>query len=133
MTQSYLDEFVLIAASGLLDDTWYLRAHPDVAASGIDPLEHFVRHGWREGRDPGPCFSVRYYLDRYADVREADINPLIHYLHQGWREGRMPTPSFDPLQYLAARPEIRGLPVCPLVHLVATHDTDGRPLPAPVA
>jgi O-antigen biosynthesis protein len=129
MTDTYLDEFVLIASSGLLDVAWYRQHYPDVAAAGLDPLEHFIRHGWREQRDPGPCFSVRYYLERYADVRAADLNPLVHYLHQGWREGRQPAPTFDPMQYLATRPELRGLLVCPLVHLVAVHHADGSPLP----
>lgn len=128
MTPSYFDEFVLVAASGLMDVAWYRRTYPDVADSGIDPLEHFLRFGWREGRDPGLCFSVSYYLERYPDVREAGINPLVHYLGEGWREGRQPVPTFDPLEYLATRPEARGVAVCPLVHMVAMHTPDGAPL-----
>jgi GT2 family glycosyltransferase/ubiquinone/menaquinone biosynthesis C-methylase UbiE/glycosyltransferase involved in cell wall biosynthesis len=32
------------------DDRKYVKAHPDVAASGMNPYEHFVRFGWREKR-----------------------------------------------------------------------------------
>ena len=120
MTDAYLEEFVTIAASGVLDVAWYRRVHPDVADAGMDPLEHFIRFGWHEGRDPSPTFSVRYYLDRYDDVRATGTNPLLHYLRDGWREGRQPAPGFDPHQYLARSPELQGLSVCPLVHLLAT-------------
>ncbi|NBC36894.1 hypothetical protein GTZ99_10025 [Novosphingobium sp. FSY-8] len=35
---------------GLFDAAAYLQAYPDVAASGMDPLRHFVLHGLNEGR-----------------------------------------------------------------------------------
>jgi hypothetical protein len=31
---------------------WYLHTYPDVAAAGIDPLQHYLSHGRREGRLP---------------------------------------------------------------------------------
>jgi len=39
--------------SGVFDAVFYLVAYPDVAASGMDPLFHYLRHGAREGRSPG--------------------------------------------------------------------------------
>ncbi|UNT14632.1 glycosyltransferase [Pseudomonas sp. I3-I5] len=38
----------------LLDAEWYLATYPDVALSGMDPHEHYARHGLREGRIPRP-------------------------------------------------------------------------------
>ena len=35
--------------------SYYLQRNPDVVESGMDPLEHLVRFGINEGRDPGPC------------------------------------------------------------------------------
>ena len=32
------------------DDQIYLNLHPDVAASGISPREHYMKHGLQEGR-----------------------------------------------------------------------------------
>lgn len=32
------------------DAAAYLEANPDVAAAGVDPAEHYLNHGWREGR-----------------------------------------------------------------------------------
>jgi len=71
---------------------FYLKHYPDVRASGIDPVAHYIRSGVREGRDPSPWFSTRYYLERYPDVAEAGINPLYHYVRHGLKEGRRPVP-----------------------------------------
>jgi hypothetical protein len=74
--------------SALFDRAWYLAAYPDVAASGIDPLDHYVRVGWREGRDPGPDFRSSDYLKANPDVAASGINPLVHYVEFGRSEGR---------------------------------------------
>ena len=70
------------------DEAFYLRRNPDVAEAGIDPLDHFLSYGWREGRDPGPHFSTRSYLEVNPDVAEAGVNPFWHYLVAGKAEGR---------------------------------------------
>jgi hypothetical protein len=36
------------------DPAWYLQRYNDVAASGLDPLIHYIRFGRREGRLPKP-------------------------------------------------------------------------------
>tara|TARA_R100000541_G_scaffold340_21_gene2626 strand:+ start:2746 stop:7764 length:5019 start_codon:yes stop_codon:yes gene_type:complete len=75
--------------SGLFDASYYRQAYPDVVEAGMDPFDHFVEFGWKEGRNPAASFSVNGYLERYPDVRLLDINPLVHYLRHGYREGRM--------------------------------------------
>jgi hypothetical protein len=72
------------------DRAYYLSAQRDIAAAGIDPFEHFVQHGWREGRDPHPGFDVAYYLAANPDVAENGMNPFLHYINFGKREGRLP-------------------------------------------
>ncbi len=71
------------------DVGFYLRHNPDVAETGIDPVEHFVVSGWREGRDPALSFSVSYYLTANPDVRDLKINPFWHYIITGKDEGRL--------------------------------------------
>ena len=70
------------------DAAYYLAVNPDVASSGMDPLEHFLVTGWLEGRDPGAGFSVRDYLDANPDVAAAGLNPFAHYIVAGRAEGR---------------------------------------------
>lgn len=49
-----------LLSSGLFDGEWYTKQYPDVSASGLDPLEHFLRFGLELGRDPGPQHSERF-------------------------------------------------------------------------
>jgi hypothetical protein len=72
------------------DIRFYRRANPDVARAGVDPIEHFLASGWREGRDPSRAFSVSQYLDANPDVAAAGMNPFVHYLRAGRTEGRQP-------------------------------------------
>ena len=67
----------------------YLAKNPDVRAAGLDAALHYLVHGGREGRDPGPFFSTRAYLARYPDVAEAEVNALLHYETQGRRQNRI--------------------------------------------
>ncbi|MEM7327822.1 MAG: hypothetical protein AAF437_03720 [Pseudomonadota bacterium] len=46
-----------IEAVGILDPDWYAERNPDVKTSKLDPSEHFVRYGAREGRAPSAKFS----------------------------------------------------------------------------
>lgn len=66
----------------------YLETNRDVQATGMDAAFHYLLHGGREGRDPGPFFSTKGYLARYPDVAEAEVNALLHYETQGRRENR---------------------------------------------
>lgn len=83
----------------LFDSNFYLRAYPDVAATGVDPLFHYLVAGAMEYRDPNPLFDTNFYLTKNADVAHAHVNPLLHYLMNGADEGRDPNPRFDSWLY----------------------------------
>jgi glycosyltransferase involved in cell wall biosynthesis len=85
----------MLRDSGLFDGIWHCQTYPDIAASDIDPAEHFYAYGWREGRRPNPYFDTDWYLRRNPDVAEAGINPLLHYILAGEAEGRAPAAHFD--------------------------------------
>lgn len=69
------------------DVNHYLRSNPDLKALEIEPLEHFLTWGWREGRDPVPWFSTRDYLAARPELARADVNPFAHFLRNGGRPG----------------------------------------------
>lgn len=73
---------------GGFNEAFYLWKYPDVAAKGVDPLQHYLEHGWREDRDPCESFSTRGYLAHNPDVRAAGVNPLVHFWESGLAEGR---------------------------------------------
>jgi hypothetical protein len=78
----------IIRNSLFFNSSHYLETNPDIRAAGMDAAFHYLFHGGREGRDPGPFFSTRAYLARYPDVAEAGLNALLHYETRGRRENR---------------------------------------------
>jgi hypothetical protein len=77
-----------IKENGLLDIEYYLKNNLDVQKSGIDPIIHYMYHGFKEDRNPNPSFNADYYLKSNIDVKYSKINPLIHYALYGIKEGR---------------------------------------------
>jgi len=110
----------------LFDAGWYLDRNIDVRASRMDPLAHFLRSGWKEGRDPHPLFSVNWYLEKNPDLRAAGMNPLVHFLTAGAVEGRSPHPLFDVGWYLLQNSDVHPGQINPLVHFVAFGAREGR-------
>lgn len=110
-----------LAGSPLFSAEYYLKQNPDVAATGMQPIEHFSHYGWRELRRPHPLFDTAWYLQAYPEVLSADINPLLHYLRRGEREDRRPNPVFDSRWYLAVNTDVAMAGVDPLAHYI----TDG--------
>ncbi len=84
----FKSDIKLIAKSGLFDKEYYITSNLDVKEAGIDPLKHFTKHGWKEGRNPSTEFNTNFYLSTYTDVAERGINPLVHYIKYGKKEGR---------------------------------------------
>lgn len=72
-----------------VDVVFYLEQYPDVRETAGDPVEHYNRNGWMEGRDPNQWFCTKEYLRLHRDVDLAGINPLWHYVTTGRAEGRV--------------------------------------------
>ncbi len=65
------------------DAAFYLQTYPDVAQAGVDPFEHFLLQGHREGRNPAQGFDTRYYRTRHL-AGDVETNPLVHWrAHRG--------------------------------------------------
>jgi hypothetical protein len=77
------EDVQILRQSSYFRPAWYLRKNLDIARGGVDPALHFLRDGHREGRDPGPKFSVEQYLEEHPEVRGRGQNPLLHFLHGG--------------------------------------------------
>src|SRR3984957_6910312 len=92
----------------LADPVWYRARHADVAASGADPLRHFIDVGLAERRDPNRWFDGAWYARQYADVGATGAHPLLHYLSTGGALGRDPHPRFDAGWYTRQHPEATG-------------------------
>ena len=80
----------------VFDGQFYLRANPDVAAARMDPLEHFLKYGQKERRQPHPLFDPAHYLAGQSRARGRWTNPH---------------PLFDCEAYLKAHPDVTGDPL----------------------
>lgn len=84
---------IIIKFSGIFDRGYYHQNYSEVCNSGIDPIIHYLKTGWHEGKNPSLDFITDYYLFQNPDVRESGINPLVHYIRFGKKEGRPIHPS----------------------------------------
>lgn len=85
----FTDEYKFLTISRYFDRKWYVKTYPDVA---MNPVQHYMKFGFKEGKNPGPEFDGAAYMEALRDIRELDINPLLDLEMRGLRE-RRPCPS----------------------------------------
>jgi hypothetical protein len=116
----------VIRASRLFRPLYYLERYPDVTASGIDPLLHYILHGAAEGRIPHPLFDPSFYAAQLAEGERAAMSPLAHYASAGVAQGLDPHPLFDTDFYLRENPDVAAAGVNPLAHYMEHGWREGR-------
>ena len=62
----------------LVDKRYYTETYADVGSAGVDPYDHYMQHGWKEGRNPSAVFNTLYYRD--VNLKGAIVNPLIDFV-----------------------------------------------------
>lgn len=82
MRGKFKKEYWIIKRSKLFDEKFYLINNPDVRKADVDPLEHFILHGWKEGRNPNSWFDVKEYISKNPEILKLNMNPLIHYIYR---------------------------------------------------
>jgi hypothetical protein len=88
-------EVTELAASPYFDANWYLKAYPDVKAARADPAKHYIEHGARERRDPGPKFSTAEYFARHAELEATGENPVLHFMRVRGEGEEPPLPDYS--------------------------------------
>ena len=63
-----------VQESGLFDAEFYRIDNPDVALSGVDPLDHYLTAGWRTGRRPCAGFDLDACDASRSEV--AEVEPI---------------------------------------------------------
>ena len=80
--------------AGRFDDAFYRASNPDIDWERTeDALDHYLVHGWREGRDPAPDFSTGGYLAANPEIAASGANPFAHFVVFGEAEGREGRPG----------------------------------------
>lgn len=74
----YSKNHKIISNSKYWDEEYYVSHYKD-KLNGMDPIEHYLSIGWKEGFNPSEDFDNNAYLSSYIDVFRANFNPLLHY------------------------------------------------------
>ena len=80
------EEKKYIENSLFFDAEWYKKTYG--LGKYLDAAEHYLKIGWREGKDPSPFFSAEDYRAKNPDLLHADFNLLWHFEKFGFKEGR---------------------------------------------
>lgn len=73
------------------DVEYYVKEYQDLhLRPGYSPIEHFVKFGAREKRNPAPYFNTRFYTQEYPEVEASGVNPFLHYITEGRKKGYHP-------------------------------------------
>lgn len=105
--------------AGVFDEPWYLNTYHDVFDCPDRPVVHWLRSGWREGRDPNPLFDTNWFLKKYSGMMEADLDPLSFYIANANQDDLEPSPLFDTNKYQAKHPQWSSVSSTPLAHALS--------------
>ena len=83
------------------DSSYYQTRYQDINGTLIGPLEHFVLHGAKEGRNPSTTFCTKAYRARYPEIASFGDNAFFHYLVVGRSKG------YEPGLFGATDPEVK--------------------------
>lgn len=70
-------EYLLLKNSNFVDSDYYLSTYKDVQEAHGDPLLHYLRFGWKEGRFPSKLMQVLKNDPFYLPFLNDNIPPLI--------------------------------------------------------
>jgi 2',3'-cyclic-nucleotide 2'-phosphodiesterase (5'-nucleotidase family) len=104
--------------SRIFDDRFYLEQNQDVAVAVArgdfsgGALEHFLRFGQFENRDPSSFFNSNFYFQRNTDVQQAVTTSIFrsafeHFVAVGQFEGRDPSTLFNSNFYLQTHTDVQ--------------------------
>lgn len=68
----------IVIESGLFDPNFYIVKYSDVAEAGWPPLDHYVRYGADENRQPSAKFDPEQYLKQNPDLAATKIPAFWH-------------------------------------------------------
>ena len=94
-----------IISSGFFDEEWYRDTYDEVDFTEQHPLEHYLLHGWKEGKNPSESFNTLWYQERHKDIIPDDMCPLLFHLVYGiaadlpYNKACLTVPDADMVRY----------------------------------
>ena len=131
----FRNEYKIIKDSGLFDEEFYLKTYSDVRTLDIDPIKHYIKHGWKEGRNPSENFDTITYIEKNSISKDSKYNPLVHYIKSllnSKKELSLEYNSikksnlFDEKYYLETYSDIKDSKIDPIKHFMEYGWKEGR-------
>lgn len=94
ITLTQIRAYFLLRKSKIFDRQWYLQRYPDVADSNIDPICHFVLHGFCEGRVPNQSLE-KYIRNGAANAQNISYTKYAEVARILYQENRGHLKNFD--------------------------------------
>ena len=86
-------QMLLVHNCPFWDETYYISTYNyDASKTHLSPLEHYLKIGWIEGKNPSELFDGNSYYRRYAHIADTPMlsffknvtnNPLVNFLEYG--------------------------------------------------
>ena len=96
-----------------------------ICRATVNPLLHYLQHGWREDRDPSPAFSIRDTSGRIRTYAPSARSRVTHFLGLGRAEGRTAVGAATVEPTAAPRPsvvlQVAGRSTAPPTVLCVSH------------
>lgn len=119
------EDIRLLSETPLFDKKFYNEKYKDVSNREMDPIRHYAKYGFSEGRWPNAFFDPKFYRDHYLNGNKT-ANPLIHYITSGSTTTFKTSALFDGEFYLRIYPDVAKSGMNPLVHFLLFGIHEGR-------
>lgn len=103
----------------VFDPEWYATRYRDVFRFDADPVDHFLRSGIREGRDPSPYVDLSFYATQVSFAPESNVELVEHLLEVGLPTGLRTSPYVDLGWYASQNHDAPSDPLGAFQHLVS--------------
>lgn len=110
--------------SELFDAEFYRLKNKDVKRKCVDPLDHYIKSGDKEGRNPNILFDTKFYRKKYLD--NSDSNCLMHYLESDINGQHQTCKGFDGKYYIENNEDLKKPGINPLNHYLKYGLREGR-------
>ncbi|RAP50415.1 MAG: hypothetical protein BZ136_01345, partial [Methanosphaera sp. rholeuAM74] len=78
-------EYHILYDDKLFDADYYYSKNLDVKNAGVDAIEHYLKNGFREGRNPSKDFNTNFYYKLHPEHDES-LNPLVEYIYNNYED-----------------------------------------------
>ncbi|SFP67399.1 hypothetical protein SAMN02910344_02030 [Ruminobacter amylophilus] len=76
-----ISDYNLINNSGYFNSLYYRLHTPSLWFNKKEEvLNHFLKIGWLQGKNPSFLFNTKAYLENNPNIKNEHINPLVHFL-----------------------------------------------------